>query len=113
MVYVGWLTMRDATVRKLPRHTEPAGRRAAIYARISADREGRELGVERQGDDCAELAHRRDWEVVDTYIDNDMGASTRSRKKSRPEYQRLLSDARTGRFQVIIAYTSSRLTRRP
>ena len=46
------------------------------------------------------------------YTDNDIGASTRSRKP-RPDYQRMLADARAGRFEVILAYASSRLTRRP
>ena len=86
--------------------------RAAIYRRISSDREGRELGVERQAEDCRKLAERLGLEVVADYCDNDIGASTRSRKP-RPEYQRMLADARAGRFEVIIAYTTSRLTRRP
>lgn len=83
-----------------------------IYLRISDDREGRELGVIRQEEDCRTLAERRGDRVVDVYKDNDIGASTRSRKP-RPEYKRLLADARAGRVKTIIAYTSGRLTRRP
>jgi DNA invertase Pin-like site-specific DNA recombinase len=45
------------------------------------------------------------------YEDNDISASTRSRKP-RPDYQQLLADARAGLFSIVIAYTSSRLTRR-
>lgn len=86
--------------------------RAAVYCRISKDDEGRELGVTRQREDCEALAARLGLEVVDTYTDNDIGASTRSRKP-RPEYARMLADARAGRFDVILAYTNSRLTRRP
>lgn len=87
-------------------------RRAAIYARISDDREGRELGVERQRADCEEIIARSDWTLVDTYTDNDLSASTKSTKR-RPDYQRLLADARAGRINVIVAYSTSRLTRRP
>jgi len=50
--------------------------------------------------------------VVASYTDNDIGASTRS-TKPRPDYERMLADARAGRFDVILTYTSSRLTRRP
>lgn len=85
---------------------------AGIYLRISEDREGRELGVVRQDEDCHALAERRGDTVVDRYKDNDISASTRS-KKPRPEYKRLLDDARAGRIDTVIAYTSGRLTRRP
>jgi site-specific DNA recombinase len=86
--------------------------RAVIYARISADREGRELGVQRQEEDCRLLAAERGWNVVDIYVDNDISASTRS-KRPRPEYQRLLTDARAGKIDIVLAYTTKRLTRRP
>lgn len=85
---------------------------AAIYTRISDDREGRELGVQRQRDDCTALAKRLGMTIVRVYEDNDIGASTRSRKP-RPQYQELLAGARAGDFSTVIAYTSSRLTRRP
>lgn len=85
---------------------------AAIYCRISRDMEGQGAGVERQEQLCRDLAKRMGLTVVDVYTDNDLGASSRSRKP-RPEYQRMLSDARTGAFGVILAYSASRLTRRP
>jgi DNA invertase Pin-like site-specific DNA recombinase len=86
--------------------------RAALYSRISQDREGRELGVQRQQEDLESLAQRHRLDVVARYTDNDRGASTRSRK-SRPEYAQMIADAKAGKFEVILAYTSSRLTRRP
>jgi DNA invertase Pin-like site-specific DNA recombinase len=87
---------------------------AATYERISDDREGRELGVERQRKDNRAVAKREGLILVDSppYTDNDLSASTKA-KKARPQYQRLLADARAGRFSVIVAYTSSRLTRKP
>lgn len=86
--------------------------RAVKYRRISDDREGRELGLRRQDEDLDALADRRGYTVVASYADNDIGASTRS-AKPRPEYNRMLADAKAGRFDVILAYTTSRLTRRP
>jgi DNA invertase Pin-like site-specific DNA recombinase len=44
--------------------------RAAIYCRISEDRVGAGLGVERQHRDCLEIAQHRNWQVFDTYTDN-------------------------------------------
>lgn len=86
--------------------------RAAKYKRISDDREGRELGVTRQDEDLDGLAERRGFTIAGDYEDNDISASTRSRKH-RPQYKQMLEDARAGKFDVIIAYTSGRLTRRP
>lgn len=86
---------------------------AATYERISDDREGRELGVERQRKDNRAVVEREGLAVVDDpYTDNDLSASTKA-KKQRPAYQRLLADARAGRFKVIVAYTQGRLTRTP
>lgn len=90
----------------------PSVRRAGIYARISRDEEGEGLGVERQRADCAALIEQHGWTLVDAYVDNDVSASTASRKP-RPQYERLLADAAAGRIDTIVAYSNSRLTRRP
>ncbi len=87
-------------------------KRAAIYTRISDDREGKALGVERQESDARALAARLGLEVVATYSDNDISASTRTRAV-RPDYRRLLADAAANRFDVVLAATSSRITRKP
>lgn len=86
--------------------------RAAIYCRISRDSEQEGLGVARQEQDCRKLAKREGFSVVGVYTDNDISASTKSRKP-RPQYDRLLADARAGQLDVILAYSNSRLTRRP
>ncbi|WP_440709736.1 recombinase family protein [Herbiconiux sp. YIM B11900] len=85
---------------------------AAIYARISKDREGRELGVQRQEDLCKELAAKLGFSVVGIFIDNDISASTNS-TKPRPQFDQMLQRARLGEFNSILAYSNSRLTRRP
>jgi DNA invertase Pin-like site-specific DNA recombinase len=84
----------------------------ARYRRISEDRESEEAGITRQGEDLDALATAHRLTVVGDYQDNDLGASTRSRKP-RPGFAALLADAKAGRFDVVIAYSSSRLTRRP
>ncbi len=85
-------------------------RRAAIYTRISSDREGTELGVQRQEADCRTLAARLDLDVVEVFTDNDMSASSAS-TKPRPRYQAMLAAVRDGQLDAILAYSNSRLTR--
>jgi site-specific DNA recombinase len=84
--------------------------RAAIYARISKDSEGTELGVKRQEADCIQEALRRNWQVVETYIDNDVSAT---KLRVRPEYRRMLQDASDGHIDAIIVWSIDRLTRTP
>lgn len=83
-----------------------------VYLRISDDREGRRLGVQRQRDDTTAKCHAEGDTVVDYYIDNDISASAKA-KKDRPEYKRLIADAQSGRITKIVAYTTGRLTRKP
>lgn len=85
---------------------------AAIYCRISQDREGEALGVARQEEDARELAACLGYRVTEVYTDNDRSASTRTKKK-RPRYDAMLTAARRGEFQAVISYSNSRLTRRP
>ena len=85
--------------------------RAAIYCRISKDALELGEGVDRQEKDCRALAKANGWEVSDVYIDNDISAAGPV-KKERPEWDRLLADADGGKFDRILAYSNSRLTRR-
>ena len=84
-------------------------RRAAIYARLSEDRRRDELGVRRQLADCRKLAADRGLELVDTYVDNDISAST---GRVRPEFERLLADVNAGHVDVIVCWHPDRLYRR-
>jgi site-specific DNA recombinase len=81
-----------------------------IYCRISDDRAGGGLGVERQRKDCVRLAARLGWAVADSYTDNDISAFT---GKRRPEYERLLADITAGRITGLITWHPDRLNRSP
>lgn len=83
-----------------------------IYARISKDAEDRQAGVERQEADCRALAARLGLTVDEVFIDNDISASTLSKKK-RPRFEEMMILAEGGRIGTILAYSNSRLTRRP
>jgi len=81
-----------------------------IYARISSDREGDQLGVTRQLTDCERLAQLRGCRVVERYVDDDISAWSGQR---RPEYERMLEDLRSGRIRGVLVWHLDRLTRHP
>lgn len=85
-------------------------RRAVVYCRISRDRAGAGLGVERQEADCRALAERLGWSVVAVRTDNDISAYS---GKPRPGYAALLEDLRAGRADAVLAWHPDRLHRRP
>lgn len=89
---------------------EDKPRRAAIYVRISSDKEGAGLGVARQAEDCQKLADRLGWTVVEVLEDNDISAY--QRKRPRPAYQRLLRGISDGTFDGVLAWHPDRLHRR-
>lgn len=86
--------------------------RAAGYIRISALM-GREQGSDLLSDEIQRQkieawARLRDAEVVAWYEDIDRSGR---KGKKRPEFERLLNDARAGRFDAIVVYNLSRLGR--
>ncbi|HEY9524407.1 MAG TPA: recombinase family protein [Thermopolyspora sp.] len=83
---------------------------AIIYCRISRDRVGAGLGVQRQREDCEALAARLGLHVLDVYSDNDTSAYRL--RKPRPDYQRLLADLKAGRASTVLAWHTDRLHRR-
>jgi site-specific DNA recombinase len=84
--------------------------RAAIYVRISDDREGAGLGVRRQEEDCRLLAATQAWSVVDVISDNDLSAYS---GKPRPGYRRLLDSLRAGHLDAVVVWHADRLHRSP
>lgn len=87
-----------------------APQRAAIYARISEDRTGAELGVQRQTEDCQALAAAQGWDVVEVFTDNDMSAYS---GKPRPGYLKMLDAMAAGSVDVVLAWHTDRLHRSP
>ncbi len=71
-----------------------SARLAAVYVRISQDRGGAGLGVDRQENECRALAERLGWRVIEVFGDNDLSAFSGRR---RPAYERMLHDIEAGR----------------
>jgi site-specific DNA recombinase len=84
--------------------------RAGIYARISSDRDGDQLGVRRQVEDCSGFAERCGYVVGEVYVDDDISAWS---GKARPEFERRLDDLRSRRIGAVVAWHLDRLTRHP
>ena len=86
-------------------------KRAAIYARISDDAEGHGLGAPARSEIVKTWASQP-WMggLTEPYVDNDVSAT---RSKARPAYERLLTDHRAERVDVVIVWALDRLHRRP
>src|SRR5437016_10371640 len=81
----------------------------AIYCRISQDRGGTELGVDRQEALCGKLAEDKGWTVAEVYVDNDLSAYSGRR---RPRYEQMLADVEAGRRDGLLAGGPGRIVRR-
>jgi len=81
--------------------------KAAVYLRISDDKDGDELGVTRQAEDCEKLCADRGWVPI-RYPDNDLSAKTAN---TRPKFKKMLDDLRSGEINAVVAWSLDRLTR--
>jgi DNA invertase Pin-like site-specific DNA recombinase len=80
-------------------------RRAAIYVRVSTDKQT----VENQVRELRQIAERRGWEVVAQY--SDAGISGSKGRDDRPGLDQMLNDAQRRRFDVVMAWAIDRLGR--
>lgn len=87
-----------------------ASKIAFTYLRISSDRDGDELGVERQRVALGELIEQRGWVHGREFVDNDQSAFKGRRREG---YVALLEAVRTGECDVLVCSEMSRLTRHP
>jgi DNA invertase Pin-like site-specific DNA recombinase len=80
-------------------------KRAALYLRVSTDRQT----VENQAKALEAVAAHRGWELVATY--SDKGVSGAKGRKDRPQFDQMLKDAQRGKFDVIMAFALDRIGR--
>ena len=81
-------------------------KRAVIYARFSSEGQ-REASIEDQVRSCLKLVENRGWEASGIYSDRALSGAT----TLRPDYQRLLADARNRVFDLVVAEGLDRLSR--
>ena len=87
--------------------------KVAIYCRLSEE----DRNKSNAADDSASILNQKsmllqyaisqDWEVYNIYSDDDYAGADRN----RPEFQRLLEDAKNRKFDIILCKTQSRFTR--
>jgi site-specific DNA recombinase len=75
-----------------------------FYTRYSSDRQ-RETSIEDQVRTCMAWVEREGADLVATYTDHAVSGQIRM----RPGYQKLLEDARAGKFDVVVAEALDRL----
>lgn len=80
--------------------------KGVIYARYSSDKQN-EQSIAGQIDVCTKWAKNNDVEVIQTYHDEALTGRT----DKRPSFQRMISDAKTGKFDYIIVYKLDRFAR--
>lgn len=82
---------------------------AGIYVRLSQEdmRAGESLSIEHQKLILTKYVREQGWNLVDTYVDDGFSGTD----FNRPSVQRLLSDAQTGRINLIICKDLSRFGR--
>ena len=94
--------------RSANQQQQPNGKRAAIYARVSDKSQDTEEKTSISEQICDMEAHcqRRGLTITARYQEVGRGWS-----KNRPEFQRMLADARKGSFDTIVCWKSDRLSR--
>ena len=80
--------------------------RAVVYARYSSENQ-REASIEDQIRTCRAEIERRGWQFSMTYTDRAISGAS----PFRTGYQKLLEDARSGAFEVVVAEALDRLSR--
>jgi DNA invertase Pin-like site-specific DNA recombinase len=73
-------------------------KRAAIYVRVSTDKQT----IENQVAALRQIAERRGWQVVEQY--SDAGISGAKGRDGRPGLDQMLKDAQRRKFDVIMAW---------
>ena len=86
---------------------------AAIYVRLSEEDHDKvhetddSLSIQNQKSMLLEFASKHGWTVYDIYNDDDYAGADRS----RPEFNRLITDAREGKFGIILCKTQAQIGR--
>lgn len=81
--------------------------RAAIYARYSAGPRQTDQSIEGQLRVCRDFCKQKELTVVGEYCDRHISGRT----DERPEFQRLIQDAKQKQFEAVVVYKTDRFAR--
>lgn len=79
--------------------------KAAIYARISTTNHGQDVGMQTR--ELREYCERRGFEIAGEYLDEGISGA----KDSRPELNRLMTDAHRRKFDAVVVWKFDRFAR--
>lgn len=74
----------------------------AIYARVSTTKQDNENQLAQ----LREFAAKQDWQVFDSYVDQESGSTS-----DRPEFQRMFCDASKRKFDLVLFWALDRFSR--
>jgi len=80
---------------------------AAIYARVSSALQDIENSIQAQVKACQKYSQKENLEIYDIYSDR----AESGRTSERPEFQRMIKDAKDKKFQVILIHKLDRFAR--
>lgn len=83
-------------------------KRAAYYARVSTDLQVDNTSLPEQREICEATIKARGWELVDTYVDEGLSGTD----ANRPEWRRMLQDARDGKVDAVVVAKLDRFARK-
>ena len=79
--------------------------RAALYARVSTSNNGQDPSMQTR--ELREYCERRGWRITTEYVDIGISGS----KETRPELDRLMTDAHRRRFDAVVVWRFDRFAR--
>ncbi len=79
----------------------------ALYARVSTEEQARGLSIETQLEAARNHAAINGWQVAAEYVEPGKSATS----DRRPEFQKMIRDALTGKFTEILVYSYDRFAR--
>jgi DNA invertase Pin-like site-specific DNA recombinase len=79
--------------------------RAAIYARVSTTNHGQDVTMQTR--ELEQFAQARGWQIVGLYLDTGVSGA----EDSRPELNRLMTDAHRRKFDVVVVWKFDRFAR--
>ena len=83
---------------------QPTIEKVALYARVST-KDGRQ-DTENQLIALREYCSKQGWEIAEEYVDHESGGNSR-----RPHFQRMFTEARARKFDLVLFWSLDRLSR--
>lgn len=102
---------------KTQKQTQHGVKRAAIYVRVSSEKQAEKVSPETQENDARERCKQMGYLVIEVYADtekyriNGRLVEPSGTRHDRPQFKRMLSDIDAGKIDVIIAWREDRLYR--